>query len=83
MNLEQLSKQVAESCEQMSQLLLSVSQQQDWRLAPEEWSFRYLAGHMAVTDSECWQPRIHQVAAFERPYVASVLGLKLFGRCII
>ena len=83
MNLEQLIKQVAESYEQMSQLLLSVSQQLDWQLAPEEWSFRYLAGHMAVADSECWQPRIHQLAAFERPYVASVLGLKLFSRRII
>ena len=74
MNLEQLIKQVEESYTQMADQLHSVREQQDWRLAPDEWSCRYLAGHMATTDSECWLPRIERLAAGERPYFDTYLN---------
>ncbi|MEM7030511.1 MAG: DinB family protein [Chloroflexota bacterium] len=55
--------QVTDSFNQMEQLLLQVADDQDWQLSPDEWSFRFLAGHLAVTDRECWLVRIQQLAA--------------------
>jgi hypothetical protein len=51
-----------------SDLLLSVADDQDWQPDVENWSFRYVAAHMAACDKECLQARILQIAAGENPH---------------
>ncbi|MFN8421504.1 MAG: DinB family protein [Anaerolineae bacterium] len=64
---EQLIADLGRYRQQMSALLLTVTEDQDWQPDLDNWSFRYVAAHMAVCDSECLQPRIKQIAAGENP----------------
>jgi len=53
---------------QVSALLLSVADAQDWQPDAERWSFRYVAAHLAACDKECLQTRIMQIASGEKPH---------------
>jgi DinB superfamily len=57
-----------DSRQQMSDLLLTVANDQDWRPDKENWSFRYIAAHMAACDKECLLVRIQQIVSGENPY---------------
>jgi DinB family protein len=65
---EQLIDDLQNARKQMSTLLLSVAHDQDWQPDAENWSFRYVAAHMAACDKECLQVRIQQIASGENPH---------------
>jgi DinB superfamily len=52
---------------QISDLLASVAGDQDWQPARGEWSFRYIAGHLATNEKECFLERIDRIASGEEP----------------
>ena len=65
--IETLLKQLADSQTQLSELLVLVAGAQDWRPEPEEWSFRFLAAHLATAERECFQDRIQRIATGNNP----------------
>lgn len=67
-NKEQLITNVQASQKELSDLLMSVAQDQDWQPEPDEWSFRYIAGHMATVDKDCFWPRMTKIAAAIDPH---------------
>jgi hypothetical protein len=68
---EQLISQVKSAQEQLSALLESVADDQDWQPDPGQWSFRYIAAHLATVDKECYRDRVVRIAAGENPYFES------------
>ncbi|MGB0387209.1 MAG: DinB family protein [Ardenticatenaceae bacterium] len=65
---ELLIKDVQASQRELSDLLLSVAEDQDWQPEPGEWSFRYIAGHMATVDKDAFLPRVSKIAAGINPH---------------
>jgi len=51
----------------LREVLLSVADRQDWRPAPDEWSFREIAAHLEATQRECVLVRIQQIASGGHP----------------
>jgi hypothetical protein len=68
---KQLIGKVRATQAQLTRLLKSVAVDQDWRPAPEEWSFRFVAAHLATVDKECYQDRVVRIAAGEEPFFES------------
>ncbi len=48
-------------------VLLSVADRQDWRPAPDEWSFREIAAHLEASQRECVLVRVQQIASGNHP----------------
>lgn len=48
-------------------LLENLAGDQDWQPRPGEWSFRFIAGHLATNERECFLERIEQIASGEGP----------------
>jgi len=55
----------------LRQVLLSVADRQDWRPAPDEWSFREIAAHLEATQRECLLVRVQQIASGNHPHFDS------------
>jgi len=70
-SVEQWIHKVLSSQEKLSSVLESVAGDQDWQPGPDEWSFRFLAGHLATVDKECYLDRVIRIAAGENPHFAS------------
>lgn len=51
----------------LTEVLTGVADRQDWRPAPEEWSFREIAAHLDVTQRECLLARVMAIASGSRP----------------
>jgi hypothetical protein len=51
----------------LREVLLSVADRQDWRPAPDEWSFREIAAHLEATQRECVLVRVQQIASGSHP----------------
>lgn len=68
---ERLISQVTSNQKQLSVLLESVADDQDWQPDPGEWSFRYIAAHLATVDKECYQDRVVRIASGENPHFES------------
>jgi len=56
---------------QLCVLLESVADDQDWQPDPKEWSFRYIAAHMATVDNSCYNDRVVRIASGENPHFES------------
>ena len=52
----------------LREVLLSVADRQDWRPAPDEWSFREIAAHLEASQRECVLVRVQQIASGSHPY---------------
>ena len=63
-----LISQLEASQHELTALLNSVADNQDWQPAPEMWSFRYHAAHLLMTDKEAYWERVTRIAAGEQPY---------------
>lgn len=48
-------------------LLTAVTDKQDWRPAPKQWSFRQIAWHLAITERECLLDRVQRIASGSNP----------------
>lgn len=64
----QFIRQLEATQSELVALLQSMADAQDWQPAPDAWSFRYHAAHLAVTDQEAFWPRVTTIAAGENPH---------------
>ncbi len=64
---ETLIHELQSTQQQMTALLASVAHDQDWQISPDQWSFRYVAAHLATNARECVQERIRLIAAGDNP----------------
>ena len=69
--MEQPIEQLKSSQKEISHLLASVTDEQDWQPDQNQWSFRYIAAHLATTERDCFQDRIVQITAGEKSYFES------------
>jgi hypothetical protein len=51
----------------LTEVLTGVAGRQDWRPAPEEWSFREIAAHLDATQRECVLVRVKAIASGNHP----------------
>jgi hypothetical protein len=65
---KQLISQLDSSQSELTALLTSVADHQDWQPAPDMWSFRYHAAHMATVDQEAYWERVIRIVAGEKPH---------------
>src|SRR5687767_1401335 len=63
----QLLKELQRSQTQVIQLLEAMAPVQDWQPEPVEWSFRFLAAHLATVERTCHLPRVMRIASGETP----------------
>lgn len=68
---EQLISKLKTTQKQLSALLESVAEDQDWQPDPGQWSFRYIAAHLATVEKDCYQDRVLRIAAGEKPHFES------------
>jgi hypothetical protein len=66
----ELIKELRRSQTQVVKLLESMAPVQDWQPEPAEWSFRFLAAHLATVEQRCHLPRIVQIASGETPLLS-------------
>lgn len=52
---------------QMTDLFTAVADDQEWRPAPNQWSFRQLAWHLATAERACLLVRVQQIATGTNP----------------
>jgi len=63
-----LIDELAASQQEVSRLLASATAIQDWQREPAEWSFRYLAAHLAAVERGRNLPRIRAIASGQQPH---------------
>jgi len=68
---QQIISKLKATQRQLSVLLESVADGQDWQPDPKEWSFRYIAAHLATVDKDCFKDRVVRIAAGENPHFES------------
>jgi hypothetical protein len=68
---QQIISELEATQRQLSALLESVAEDQDWQPDPKEWSFRYIAAHLATVDKDCFKDRVVRIAAGENPHFES------------
>lgn len=66
---EQLLQELQRSQSQVVKLLESMISIQDWQPEPAEWSFRFLAAHLATVEETCHLPRVKRIASGETPWL--------------
>jgi hypothetical protein len=64
----QLINDLIASQNRLCTLLESVADDQDWQPGPAEWSFRYIAAHLATVDRDCYRDRVIRISAGENPF---------------
>lgn len=67
MERDLILEQLASSQERLAALLSSIASDQDWRPAHDQWSFRFIAAHLAVGEHECLRERVRQFASGSTP----------------
>lgn len=78
---KQLIGEVRATQDRLTCLLEPLAVDQDWKSAPEEWSFRFITAHLATVDRECYQDRVVRIAAGENPLFESYFNTgRDFGR---
>ena len=63
----QLVAALEQTTAEISNLLESVADAQDWRPNDEHWSFRHTAAHLEACQTECVLVRVRQIAAGAKP----------------
>ncbi len=71
---EQHIAHIETSLQQLSDLLTPVADNQDWRAAAGDWSFREIAAHLKTTEAECHQVRIQRLLTETRPHFTYYLN---------
>lgn len=64
---EQLVADLEQTQQAVARLLESMAPMQDWQPEPAEWSFRYIAAHLASVEEECHLVRMRKIAAGDTP----------------
>jgi hypothetical protein len=63
----QLLQDLQTSQQQVVDVLAATERIQDWQREPVEWSFRYLAAHLAAVEKQCHLRRVKRIASGETP----------------
>lgn len=63
----QLLQELQTSQQQVVDVLTATEPIQDWQREPVEWSFRYLAAHLAAVEKQCHLRRVKRIASGETP----------------
>lgn len=71
MTREQLLQELQGSQKQVVKLLESMADVQDWQPEPLEWSFRYIAAHLATVEQKCHLRRVMGIASGETPHLSN------------
>ena len=62
---------LVEKLQQTQQMLIAMlrplADVQDWRPDAENWSFRYIAAHLAITEQDCFLPRAAEISSGSKP----------------
>lgn len=66
---EQLLEELKRSQTQVTALLEAMAPVQDWQPEPAEWSFRFIAAHLATVEKICHLPRVIRIASGETPWL--------------
>lgn len=64
---DELVKELQSSQKQVVNLIEAMASIQDWQPEPAEWSFRFLAAHLAGVERTCHLPRVISIASGETP----------------
>lgn len=64
---EQLLQELESSQNQVIALLASMAHVQDWQPEPAEWSFRFIAAHLATVEQQVHLHRIRRIASGQTP----------------
>ena len=67
MQREQVVNALIQTQAQITALLTTAADQQDWRPAPKQWSFRQIAWHLAIAERECLFDRVQRIASGSNP----------------
>lgn len=65
--LEQLTSHLKTSQLEISSLLEITAPDQDWCKDSDQWSFRYIAAHLATVEEDCFLDRVLRIASGENP----------------
>ncbi|MCE7989654.1 MAG: DinB family protein [Caldilinea sp. CFX5] len=63
----QIVNELLKSQQEITALLTTVADKQEWRPAPKQWSFRQIAWHLAITERECLLDRVQGIASGSNP----------------
>ena len=63
----QLVNDLLNSQQAITEFLTTVADKQAWRPAPNQWSFRQIARHLAITERECLLDRVQRIASGSNP----------------
>ncbi len=55
-------------------IFFAIANHQDWQPHPDEWSFRYIAAHMAQVELDCHLRRVLEISAGEKPHYSYYLN---------
>ncbi|MEZ4733867.1 MAG: DinB family protein [Caldilineaceae bacterium] len=64
---EQVVNDLLSTQKQIIDLFLAVADDQEWRPAPNQWSFRQVAWHLATAERNCLFDRVQQIANGTNP----------------
>lgn len=64
---EQVVNDLLSTQKQITDLFLAVADDQEWRPAPNQWSFRQVAWHLATAEHDCLFDRVRQIAGGTNP----------------
>lgn len=73
--LSQLLKDLQTSQEQVVNALAATERIQDWQREPVEWSFRYIAAHLAAIEEQCHLHRVKRIASGDTPRLNGYAGV--------
>jgi hypothetical protein len=65
---DELLHELQVSQKQVARLLETMADVQDWQPEPAEWSFRYIAAHLASVEQKWHLLRVQSIASGERPH---------------
>jgi len=66
---EQLLEELEDSQRKVTAMLARMEPVQDWQREPVEWSFRYIAAHLATVERSCHLRRVKRIAAGDNPHL--------------
>ncbi|HSM58820.1 MAG TPA: DinB family protein [Candidatus Sulfomarinibacteraceae bacterium] len=65
---EKLIAQLQQTQAAIDERLRAVAEQQDWQPEPGQWSFRYVAAHLAAVEKDCMWERLQRIASGSEPH---------------
>ncbi|MFT5194737.1 MAG: hypothetical protein ACI9EW_000777 [Cellvibrionaceae bacterium] len=68
MNVAEQIAELLSTQDRICATFFSIANHQDWQPKPAEWSFRYIAAHLAQVELDCHLRRMFEISAGENPH---------------